>query len=233
MSRGVETRGKKKCNTEKGHISPGMDEMECNVEQVETPLTATIRLGLDAISKEVRDLKAEMKTDLNTLKEQVKSDVKSELNELKQEIYQQLSANTKTIQTHETRINEAEERIEEMETWSLEAKDTLCRSLKQQRLLQDKLTDIEGRSRRNNIHIFGIPEDKEGDSATKFVEQLFISELSLLPDVNLQIQRAHRAIAQKPNRNAPPRSMVVNFQRDDPEKSLAKENRSGGTTADF
>ena len=90
-------------------------------------------------------------------------------------------------------------------------KEALCKSLKQQQILQDKLTDIEGRSRRNNICIFGIPEDKEGDSAPKYVHQLLTTELSLPPNVNLQIQRAHRALAQKPNCNSPPRSMIVHF----------------------
>ncbi len=61
-----------------------------------------------------------MKKDLTTLKEQVTKAVKSEINELKQEIYQQLSANTKTLQIHGTQIAEAEDRIMEMETWNIE-----------------------------------------------------------------------------------------------------------------
>ncbi|KAJ4936686.1 hypothetical protein JOQ06_001273 [Pogonophryne albipinna] len=71
--------------------------------------------------------------------------MKSELEDMKQEIYQKRSANSTLTQAHETRLKEAEERIEEAETWLL------------------------------------------------------------------QIQRAHRAVARKPERNAPPRSIVVNF----------------------
>ncbi|KAF3854205.1 hypothetical protein F7725_022260 [Dissostichus mawsoni] len=124
-------------------------------------LALTMRSGLEAISKEIRNLKTEMKKDLTTLKEQVTEDVKSEINDLKREMYQQLSANTKTLQAQGSRIAEAEGRIAETETWNMEVKDALCKSLKQQQMLQDKLTDIEGRSRRNNIRIFGIPRIKK------------------------------------------------------------------------
>ncbi|KAJ4920563.1 hypothetical protein JOQ06_022124 [Pogonophryne albipinna] len=60
------------------------------------------------------------------------------------------------------------------------------------------------------MRIYGVPEEKEGNSMSDFVDQLLKTELAL-PDTNLQIQRAHRAVARKPERNAPPRSIVVNF----------------------
>lgn len=93
----------------------------------------------------------------------------------------------------------------------MEAKVGLCKSLKQQKILQDKLMDIEGRNRRNNIRIFGIPKDIEGDSAITYVQKLLTTEFSLPSDVSLQIQCAHRTLAQKSNHNSPPRSIIVNF----------------------
>ncbi|KAK1896470.1 LINE-1 retrotransposable element ORF1 protein [Dissostichus eleginoides] len=214
MSGGVVTRGRERRDQQNGQNSKTIEQKR-DEEQVQhaeaNSLALTMRSGLEAISKEIRDLKTEMKKDLTTLKEQVTEDVKSEINDLKREMYQQLSANTKTLQAQGSRIAEAEGRIAETETWNMEVKDALCKSLKQQQMLQDKLTDIEGRSRRNNIRIFGIPEDKEGDSAPKYLHQLLTTELSLPPNVNLQIQRAHRALAQKPNINSPPRSMIVHF----------------------
>ncbi|KAJ4946175.1 hypothetical protein JOQ06_023845 [Pogonophryne albipinna] len=175
MSGGVVTRGRERLDQQNGQHSKTMEQNH-DEEQVQlaeaNSLTLTMRSGLEAISKEIRNLKTEIKKDSTTLKEQVTDDVKSEINELKREMYQQLSANTKTLQAQGSRIAEAEGQIEETETWNMEVKDALCKSLKQQQILQDKLTDIEGRSRRNNIRIFGIPEDKEGDSAPKYVHQL-------------------------------------------------------------
>ncbi|KAI4799948.1 hypothetical protein KUCAC02_016486 [Chaenocephalus aceratus] len=66
--------------------------------------------------QEIRDFRAEHKVDLNKLKEEIKGDMKSELEDMKQEIYQKLSANSALTQAHETRLKEAEERIEEAET---------------------------------------------------------------------------------------------------------------------
>ncbi|KAL0152398.1 hypothetical protein M9458_052121 [Cirrhinus mrigala] len=62
-------------------------------------------------------------------------------------------------------------------------------------LLQDftqehrKLTDLESRSRRKNLRIFGVPEDAEKGSATQFVEELIQKELDI--DTDCQIQWAH------------------------------------------
>ena len=64
--------------------------------------------------------------------------------------------------------------------------------------MQEKLTDMEGQSRWNNICIYGVPEGKEGSSVPDFVEQLLKSELALTADKSMQIQRTHRALARKP-----------------------------------
>ncbi|KAJ4935243.1 hypothetical protein JOQ06_016779 [Pogonophryne albipinna] len=73
--------------------------------------------------------------------------------------------------------------------------------------MQEKMVDLEGRSRRNNIQIFGVPEEAEGESVTKYVEQLLSTELELQEGkvINFNIQRAHRALAQKPPPTATPR----------------------------
>ncbi|KAF3835653.1 hypothetical protein F7725_028211 [Dissostichus mawsoni] len=136
--------------------------------------------------------------------------MKSELEDMKQEMYQKLSANSALTQAHETRLEEAEKQIDEVETVNMAMSDALIKSMKQQRAMQGKLVDLEGRSRRNNMRIYGVPEEKEGNSVPDFVDQLLRTELAL-PDTNLQIQRAHRAVARKLERNAPPRSIVVNF----------------------
>ncbi|KAK1893627.1 LINE-1 type transposase domain containing protein 1 [Dissostichus eleginoides] len=133
--------------------------------------------------------------------------MKSELVDMKQEMYQKLSANSALTQAHETRLEEAEKRIDEVETVNMAMSDALIKSMKQKRAMQGKLVDLERRSRRNNMRIYGVPEEKEGNSMPDFVDQLLRTELTL-PDTNLQIQRAHRAVARKPERNAPPRLRI-------------------------
>lgn len=93
----------------------------------------------------------------------------------------------------------------------MEAQEALLQSIKQQRILQDMMTDQEGRSRWNNIRIFGLKEGAEGSSVTQFIEQLLKNELPLPTNMEPQIQRAHRALLRKPDADKPPRSIVVNF----------------------
>lgn len=63
------------------------------------------------------------------------------------------------------------------ERWDIGVKDVLTQLLTNQRALQDKVSDLEGRSRRNNIRIYGLPEDSEGTSAVVFIENLIKLEL--------------------------------------------------------
>ncbi|KAK1892095.1 Formin-2 [Dissostichus eleginoides] len=86
MSGGVVTRGRERRDQQNGQNSK-TTEQKRDEEQVQlaeaNSLALTMRSGLQAISKEIRDLKTEMKKDLTTLKEQVTEDVKSEINDLK------------------------------------------------------------------------------------------------------------------------------------------------------
>lgn len=47
-------------------------------------------------------------------------------------------------------------------------KEALIKSMERQKAMQEKLTDLEGRSRQNNIRIYGVPEGKEGNSMSDF-----------------------------------------------------------------
>lgn len=110
-------------------------------------------------------------------------------------------------------MTEAEERIADMEEWNVAASDALLEVLENQDALQTKLTDIEARSRQNNLRIYGIPEGSEGSNLLEFVTRLIKSELGLLStETEIGIQRCHRALAPKPPRDAPPRSLVLCFQ---------------------
>lgn len=78
--------------------------------------------------------------------------------------------------------------------------------------LEDKLLDLESRSRRENMRIYGVPEGAEKDSTMFiwFVENLLCEGLELnkeMPD--LQIEIAHRSAGQPPPDEAPPRFIIV------------------------
>ncbi|KAI4800015.1 hypothetical protein KUCAC02_016552 [Chaenocephalus aceratus] len=95
-----------------------------------------------------------------------------------------------------------------MEDWSAGAKEVICQALAAQESIQAKPTDLESRARRNNMRIYGIPEDIEGDSVQPFIENFIKTELSLT-DTELGVQRCHRALGPKPPQNANPRGLVT------------------------
>lgn len=76
--------------------------------------------------------------------------------------------------------------------------------------METKLLDQEGRARRNNIRIYGIPQGAEGNNITNFLENLLRESLDFPQDLELKIERAHRALAlRSTNPQAKPRSIVA------------------------
>lgn len=88
----------------------------------------------------------------------------------------------------------------------------LTLALKNQEALQVKLTELEARSRGNNLRIYGIPEESEGSNLSEFLTKLIKSQLGLpLADMDFGIQHCHHALTPKPPQGAPPRSLVICF----------------------
>ncbi|KAF3832058.1 hypothetical protein F7725_025723 [Dissostichus mawsoni] len=92
-----------------------------------------------------------------------------------------------------------------------DVQDIITASLEQQTKLQDKLSDTEGRSRRNNVRIWGLKEGIEGDSVSEYFNRLIHNQLGMSEDIKLEIQRAHRALALNPQPDKFPRAIIVNF----------------------
>lgn len=143
---------------------------------------------LDVILRELRGFRQENNEKLETIKDEI-----SKIN---------------------TRLDEAENRIEQAEERIQTTEDVVTEMLKLHMKLEDKLTDLESRSRRDNIRIYGVCEGAEKDSTmASFVEKLLREGLQLseeeVPD--LHIERAHRSLGPRPPAGAPPRSIIVKF----------------------
>ncbi|XP_065650721.1 uncharacterized protein LOC136078834 [Hydra vulgaris] len=92
--------------------------------------------------------------------------------------------------------------------------------------MKEKLRNLEGRSRRNNLRIDGIDENGQeswGDSEEK-VHAFFWQNLGLK---NIEIERAHRTGLKKDGR---PRTIVLNLQKyKDKIRILKESHRLKGT----
>lgn len=133
---------------------------------------------MSAISKDLRDFKKDIHAAITDLKGDIRKDLKKELTTL-EAIPDSLSEFRATLQAQSQAITKAEGRISDVETCSAVTKDSLLSLLKEQRWLQEKVTDVESRSRRNNIRIYGVPESSEGDSMIEFVERWLNTKLPL------------------------------------------------------
>lgn len=115
------------------------------------------------VSKDLHNFKSDLHTAISKLGGGLRKDLKDEMTMLKHELNHKLTEMGTTLQAQGRAVAEAEERISKVETSGSVTKETLLYLLKEQRKLRQKVTNLESRSIRNNIRIFGVPEDVEGD----------------------------------------------------------------------
>lgn len=146
---------------------------------------------------------------------EMKDELKQEFAGLKADMNQRLQNMAVDIRNQGTRLTEAEQRVNELESVNTDLRGALRHCLSQQKALLTQVTGLEGRSRRNNIRIYGIKEGSEKNNMTAFINSFLKKELSIGDEVDLQIQRAHRALRPRPQDGQTSRSIVLNFQRFD------------------
>lgn len=77
-----------------------------------------------------------------------------------------------------------------------------------------RTSDLDSRSRRNNIRIIGLPESLEGPTPTTFFSKLLVELLGegilVSPP---ELDRAHRALVARPPQGARPRPVIIRVHR--------------------
>ena len=154
----MKTRSQRNCDGQEGQNLLEMDDAHRSSDDPAENMCSVLSVRKYAISG--LSIKP---TSINS-KKNSKEDMKAKLKDLKPEIYQKLSANSTWMHGHKTRLNEAEARIGQAKTVNMSMKDVLIESMKKQKAMLEKLTDLEGRTRRNNLDIYGVPEEKEATS---------------------------------------------------------------------
>lgn len=110
------------------------------------------------------------------------------------------------------RTAEAEDRISANEDTTRRHERALRFLLHREMELNARCEDMQNRLRRNNLRIYNVAEGSEGKDVKLFVHDLFKSVFQLPPELNIVIERAHRALTAKPkNPEAAPRSLIVRF----------------------
>lgn len=134
-------------------------------------------------------------------------DTKTTLSRVESSLKDVLERTTKL----EQQITDTNQRVSDAEDQLLRHDRVLRYMLQREANLSAKCEDLESRSRRNNLRIYGIPEGEEKNDMISFVTDLMRTSLKLPQDMNLNIERAHRSLNVKPKDSAPPRSIIVRF----------------------
>lgn len=169
-----------------------------------------LQASMGAIHKEILSIRSDLREELSRLRDNLSSDMKKDLSNFREEINGKLNEIVADMKETRDRAEESLQRVAEMEEWAAVAKQVLSQTSNNQDKIQAKLTELEAHSRRNNIRVYGIPEDTEGNNLLELIESFIKTELSL-QDIDLAIQRCHRAAGPKPPPNATPRSVVIHF----------------------
>lgn len=122
-----------------------------------------------------------------------------------EELSSKLNTISASLESNTKRITESESRISATED-SMSAMATRLSSLETKvQILTEKNTDLEGRSRRDNILIYNLKENAEGRQPVKFFETWLPTLLRLETKRGIiKIDRVHRTLGSaKPDRPRP------------------------------
>ena len=171
---------------------------------------ASLHASLRDLHTDIKAIRSDVKQELSGFKDSFSKQMQKDMASLSDDINGKLSALVSDLRETATKVGEAEQRVADVEEWGAEANEVLCKLIQDQERMQAKLTSYEMHAKRNNLRLYSVCEDSEGDSMMLFINNFIKTELGL--DMDLGIVRCHRALAAKPPPEANPRSIVMCFQ---------------------
>ncbi|KAJ1212576.1 hypothetical protein NDU88_000231 [Pleurodeles waltl] len=128
------------------------------------------------------------------------------------------------IASFQSRVTGLEQRM-----GSLEVQATMSRDRDQDLLyLRSKITDMEDRSRRDNIRLHRIPENEEGTDIQTFLSSTLPKLTSLDFDPRIEFQRAHRIGPKRSDNSARPRPIIACLLRHNQTRHILQMARKHG-----
>lgn len=133
------------------------------------------------------------------------------------------------VADHDLRIGNIESGATEFSQQLDQIEATCSRLQKDNEWLKAKVSDLESRSRRQNIRIVGLPESIEGPRPTVFFSQLLVDVLGTqVLSSPPELDRAHRSLAPKPVTGQRPRPVILRFHRYQVKDLVIRESRKKG-----
>ncbi|KAJ1210073.1 hypothetical protein NDU88_005441 [Pleurodeles waltl] len=94
--------------------------------------------------------------------------------------------------------------------------------------LHSKLIDLEDRSRRDNIRLFGFPEQAEGADTSSFLRTVLPQLTETVFDLPLEFQRAHCLGPRRKDGSSKPRQIIACLLRHEQVRQLLTVARAQG-----
>ncbi|KAJ1116185.1 hypothetical protein NDU88_004403 [Pleurodeles waltl] len=139
-----------------------------------------------------------------------------------------LTAETKSIRME---IASFQTRVLGLEQWgsTVEAQAASFQDRDQELLfLHSKLTDLEDRSRTDNIRFLGFPENIEGEDRYEFLRDTLPKLTGITFDPSLEFQKAHRLGPRRPSTDTRPRPIIACLLRQAQARQLIQRARTQG-----
>ena len=125
------------------------------------------------------------------------------------------------IESLETNGAAALNRIEELEQHVSLLTGVALGVIDYARDLGDHMSDLEGRSRRANVRIYGVEEGLEKDSSVEKLVGTMVREHLGIQD--FEVERAHRTSGIPSPPEQPPRSIVVKFTKEKDQEAILRK----------
>jgi len=115
-----------------------------------------------------------------------------------------------TVINHDQRLTSLEENAESLHQRLEKVENSHEKLHAQNEKLRARLTELEGRGRRSNVRLVGIPEGTEGPQPSLFFSQLLrdVFGHDTLPTAP-ELDRAHRSLVPKPGPRGRPRPVII------------------------
>ncbi len=150
----------------------------------DSAMASTVRDAVDSVlTPALRELRADIQADIQAT---------NNSKELRAELEALASA------TKQTR-----DRVDSVQAAAREDRRTVMDLRNQLERLTEKMTDIEDRSRRNNVMLVGLPEGAEGSDVAGFLRVNLSKWIPSLKGRNIEIDRAHRVYDGRKNSDRP------------------------------
>lgn len=134
-----------------------------------------------------------------------------------------------SVEGIQVRMNEAEQRISDLEDDGKQVKTKLGECDRRVEALWARVENLENRSRRNNVRLVNLSEGREQPGKmAQYVQKLFADAFGCT-GAEFEVERAHRVPSTPvPDPNKPPRMVLVRFLRSsarDKILQMAREKR--------